>query len=283
MTRRTAQPPRLSPTRAGRARASALAAVLIAAPWLAAPDRAQARAQGRPWLRRDARAVSFFDRHATQDPRPAAPAGHAALADIDAFAFDSAMAMGVGGFLTTRIFPVVLFRNGDVLTDVEGLAYRGGLAAHRRDHPRAWTQWRRSGAHIEVRKGTTWSRLPFAVTYPRLPDGFRLDGTFRALSAAGTGVFGGAQDVTAWTEYRFWPDGRVTRGGGAGARGAATDASVVTSATAPTREGAYRVDGLEIIMTWGDGSVDRRILVTDPADAKSAIWLDGVGYPRQRR
>lgn len=217
-------------------------------------------------------------------PAPAAPAanGRVAAADVDAFAFDTAMAMGVGGFLTTRIFPVVLFKNGDALTDVEGLAFPAGLAAHRRAHPKAWTRWRRSGSQIELQEGASWSRLPFPVTYPRLPDGFRLDGTFRSLAAVGNAVVGGTQEVVAWNEYRFWPDGRVARGGGAGARGSATDASVVTAATAPNRRGTYRIDGLELVMTWADGTNERRILVTDPANPNSAIWLDGVGYPRQR-
>lgn len=154
---------------------------------------------------------------------------------------------------------------------------------HRREHPRDWTCWRRAGGKIELQEGTAWSPLPFPVTYPRLPDGFRLDGTFRALAATGTAVFGGAQEVAAWNEYRFWADGRVARTGGAGARGTATDASVVTSAAAPNRQGTYRIEGLELVMTWGDGTVDRRILVTDPANPNAAIWLDGVGYPRRRR
>lgn len=210
-----------------------------------------------------------------------APARQGILGDIEAFGFDSAMTAGVGGFLTTRIYPVVLFRDGSALTDVAGLASPGGIAQHRREHPKAWAQWRREGSEIQLLKGGTWSKLPFRNTYPSLPNGFRLDGFFRSLGGAGTVAIGGTQSVAAWSEYQFWPDGRIQRGGGAGAQAADAGGSVVATAAEPNRRGQYRIDGLELVVRWDDGRDERRILITDPADPKAAIWLDGVGYARR--
>lgn len=207
--------------------------------------------------------------------------GNTVLSEIEAFGFDSAMTMGVGGFLTTRIYPVVLFRGGDALTKVEGLASPGGVARHRRDHPDHWTQWRRSGNEIQLLKKNSWTNLPFRTTYPRLPDDFRLDGFFRSLSGTGSIAIGGSQEAAAWREYRFWNDGRIHRGGGAGARGADGGGSVVATAVAPNLRGRYRVEGLEVVIDWDDGSSERRILITDPMDPKASIWIDGVGYARR--
>jgi hypothetical protein len=39
---------------------------------------------------------------------------------IEGFAFDASMTMGVGGFLAADTHPVLLFRNGDALKNVEG-------------------------------------------------------------------------------------------------------------------------------------------------------------------
>lgn len=39
--------------------------------------------------------------------------------------------------------------------------------------------------------------------------------------------------------------------------------------------------GITLVITYHDGSTESRIIVTDPKDAKGAIWLDGVGYSRR--
>jgi hypothetical protein len=212
-------------------------------------------------------------------PTPAAArdSAPALLAQIDSFGFDSRVAMGVGGFMTTDIYPVVLFRNGEALTDAAGLAFPGGIAAHKRAHPNRWTQWRRSGGKVEVTGSKGWRSLSFNVTYPSLPQGFRLDGRFQHLGGTGNVGVGGTDSVTAWRDYRFTRDGRVVRGGGAGSRAEGGNSSVVTSNIAPNRRGRYQIDGLGLNITYDDGSSERRILITDPKEP-SVIWLDGVGY-----
>jgi hypothetical protein len=205
------------------------------------------------------------------------------LKQIEGFGFDTGMQMGVGGFLAVTTYPIVFFRNGDLLKDVTGLAYNGGPQAHQRAKPREWSRWRRNGGEIQVESKDGWKRLHYQTFVSRLPDDFKLNGLFRSLSGAGNVAMGGTQSVAAWSDYRFATDGTVTRGGGAGGSGQTGNTSVVTGSTATNRRGRYRIeDGLMLAITYDDGSSERRILITsDPKDPKAAIWLDGVGYVRR--
>jgi hypothetical protein len=204
------------------------------------------------------------------------------LAQIEGFGFDSRVAMGVGGFLTTDIYPVVLFRSGEALTDVARLAFAGDLDANKRAHPRDWTRWRRSGDKLELTGKSGWTAMSFRVIYTTLPSDFRLDGAFSAHSGVGTVAIGGTDSVTAWRRYRFSKEGRIERDGGAGGRAEFGDASVVTRSVAPNRRGRYRIDGLTLHIMYDDGSSESRILIADPTDPTGAIWLDGVGYTQHR-
>lgn len=226
-------------------------------------------------------------------PRPTpSPAGPAAapvrpdatlLAQIDAFGFDTRPTMGIGGFITTEIYPVVLFRDGRLLTDVEGLLFPGGPAAHQAAHPKDWTRWRRQGGELQIAGKKGWEKLPFQSTYKQLPAGMRLDGLYRRLGGTGNLAMGGTSTVTTWNEYRFTPDGRVTRGGGAGARAEAGGGSVVTRSQAAGRQGSYRIEGVMLNIRYDDGSEEARLIVTDPKDPRGAIWLDGQGYAQRKR
>jgi hypothetical protein len=217
-------------------------------------------------------------------PNALAPSASANLAtQIDSFGFNSRLKMGIGGLLATDIYPVVLMRNGDALDDVKGLAFHGGLEAHKRVRPGDWTRWRRAGSELQLERKDGWKALPFAATYSKLPDGFRLNGLFRALGGTGSQGAGGNQQVAAWSDYRFSADGTVLRGGGAGSSAEGGDTSVVTSNTSSNRRGRYRIDGLLLHINYDDGSAERRILITDPKDPKSAIWLDGLGYVRREK
>lgn len=206
----------------------------------------------------------------------------AVLAQIEAFGFDTRAAMGIGGFITTDIYPVVLFRDGRLLTDVEGLVFPGGAAAHRQAHAKAWTRWRRDGGELQVDGAKGWRKLAFQVIYPKLPDGFRLDGMYRRLGGTGNVAVGGGDAVAAWNEYRFRRDGRVVRGGGAGGRAETGGGSVVTSSQRAGRHGSYRVDGLMLKIRYDDGGEESRLLITDPKDPTGAIWLDGRGYAQRK-
>jgi hypothetical protein len=202
---------------------------------------------------------------------------------IDSFAFDTRTTMGVGGFLTTTVYPVVLFRDGRALKDIKALASPGGIVAHQRTNAKSWTRWRRSNSRIQLQDSEDgWRSLAFSATYGALPNDFRLDGSFSSLSGVGTLGVGGTDSVVAWRSYAFSKNGLVVRGGGAGAYAAVSGGSTAVSSIAPSQRGRYRIDGLTLFITYDDGSSESRLIVTDPKDPTGAIWLDGTGYAQRR-
>jgi hypothetical protein len=221
------------------------------------------------------------DKTAIQNPRTTNIRPSALAAQIDSFGFDSVMRMGFGGAVYPTPIPVVLFRNGDALTDVEGLSYPGGIEAHKRANPNDWTKWRRSGGRIQLLDPESgWENAAYNVAYAKLPEGYRLDGTYSSLSGSGNLAIGGTDSVAAWRSYAFAPNGRVIRGGGAGAYAQALGGSTAVSSIAPTQRGSYRIDGLTLQITYDDGSKESRVIVTNPEDRDDVIWLDGIGYTR---
>jgi len=189
--------------------------------------------------------------------------------------------MGVGGFVTLDIYPVVLMKSGEALTDVKALSAPEGLDAHRRAHPEHWTRWRREGGKLQLEKKKGWEPLPFQTTYAQWPEDMRLEGLYRDLEGVGTGAVGGSQSVTAYDEYRFGRDGSVERSGGAGSTAESGDTSVATSVRKRVRKGRYTIDGLTLRIRYEDGSSEQRILIADPKKPGGAIWLDGAGYVKR--
>lgn len=224
-------------------------------------------------------------RPATPPPMPLpadVPVPAATLALIDSFAFDTRPKMGLGGFIALDIYPVVLLKNGELLTDVRGLRHAGGLAAHRAAQPDQWSRWRRAGGKVQVMKDGAWADLPFDNTYARLPADLRLAGRFRSTSGVGNVAVGGSQSVTVVDEYRFGPDGRVVRTGAVGSTAQAGGTSVVMRGGPGERAGRYRVDGLLLRIDYDDGSREQRVLITDPAKPGGVLWLDGESYVERR-
>jgi hypothetical protein len=201
------------------------------------------------------------------------------VAEIDSFGFDTRASIGIGGFVTQDIYPVVLFRNGNALKNVAALNSANGLTEHRKARPKDWAQWRRNNGKVELLTTTKgWKALPFSATYQALPARFQLNGTYRSLSGTGNVAIGGSASVAAWKTYTFSSEGRVIRGSGAGG----SNAGVATSSVAPNQRGSYQIDGLILRMTYDDGSTEERLIIANPKDPKTAIWLDGSGYSKRK-
>lgn len=218
---------------------------------------------------------------ARSSPPPAAPRGDAVkiAADIEGFGFDSCTRVGYGGMVMFVPCPVVLFKDGGALTDVEGLDHPQGLAAHRAANPKKWTQWRRQGERVQLMKTEGWENITYTAVYSTLPKGFRLDGRYHSSGGTGNTALGGGQAVVVWSDYLFRPDGTVQRDGGAGSSSSGAGASVTTASQAAARTGRYRVDGLILSIDYDDGTKERRIIIADPKDGgRGTMWLDGEGY-----
>jgi hypothetical protein len=201
----------------------------------------------------------------------------AVLAQIDSIGFDFRAVAGYGGVVMDT-FPVVLFRNGDLLMDVSALADTGGLEAHKKSKPDEWQKWRRSGGKLQRTGSEGWRDLAYQVTYPRLPDDFRLNGKFNSTSGIGTA----GESVVAYRQYRFLANGQVECEAGVGSNSKVANSTTVSKTVAPNRKGSYRVEGLTLRIAYEDGSNESYVLVTDPKDPR-AIWLDGVGYTQARK
>jgi hypothetical protein len=214
-------------------------------------------------------------------PRVDAAKQSALLAGIDSIAFDDRPKMGMGGFIMLDIYPLVLFKSGEALTDVQGLLFPAGTAAHRAAHPDDWTRWRRAAGKIQLLKEQKWEELHYN-TFERLPPDLRLAGLFRQTGGTGNLAVGGNQSVVVVDDYRFGADGSVTRSGAFGSQAAAGDTSVVTSGRKGERRGRYRVDGLTLRIDYEDGGSEQRILIADPKDPTGTIWLDGEPYLQRR-
>lgn len=216
--------------------------------------------------------------------KPASTPGSAAdmtrvAKDIEGFAFDSCTRIGYGGMVMFTPCPVVLFRDGSALTDVEGLSDPQGIAANRAAQPKHWTQWRRAGERIQLMKADGWKNITYTSVYSTLPKNFRLDGRFSSTSGGGNTALGGGQAVIAWSDYLFRPDGSVRRDGGAGASSNDSGVSVTTSSKAAGKSGRYHIEGLILVIEYDDGSSERRVIIADPKDAGTGtMWLDGEGY-----
>jgi hypothetical protein len=213
---------------------------------------------------------------------PAARVTPDLLARIEGFGFATRPKMGMGGFITLDIHPVVLFKSGDLLLNVAALRDSRGIDALLAARPEDWTRWRREGGELQIRKQDQWEKLPFQTVYSRLPDGLRLEGLFRSLGGTGNLASGGSQSVTIVDEYRFAADGALTRSGAVGSRAESGNTSVATRAAPGVRHGRYRIEGLVLQIDYDDGLREQRLLIADPKDPSGGIWLDGEAYVRRR-
>jgi hypothetical protein len=50
-----------------------------------------------------------------------------------------------------------------------------------------------------------------------------------------------------------------------------------------SRRGRYQLTVPTLRISYDAGSEESHVLIADPADPKTAIWLDGVGYARRKR
>lgn len=198
-------------------------------------------------------------------------------AKIEGFGFDYMATVGIGGGMAMKVYPVVLFKNGEALEDIEGLGFSAGIDAHKRANPDDWTKWRQSGGRPQTMTKKGWENLPFTAIYDKLPAGFKLNGRYQSLGGGGNTALGGSDYIAVWSTFDFLADGRVVKGGGAGGYSAFQSASTAFSSVATDRRGRYRIDGLTLIVDYDNKTSERYLIVTDPKDP-DVIWLDGSSY-----
>jgi len=198
-------------------------------------------------------------------------------ARIAAVVFDTRMRMGAGGVLWPEPSPVLLLQDGETCTDMRALAFPGGLDAHKQQHPKSWTLWRRGADGYELKRPDGWKAVAYKTEYGPLAAETRLDRAFRRLGGGGTAAIGGADSVAVAAFYRFAADGRFTREQAAGSLAETSGNSVATLYSSPDLAGRYQIDGYLLTLTYGNGAIEHKAIAFDPQNP-SAIWLNGYGY-----
>jgi len=208
-----------------------------------------------------------------------APAGSS---EIQGYSLIQGYGTGYGGMITIRLEPVVLFKSGDLLTDLAGLSTPGGALADRRIHPAHWSQWRRNGSTYQYRdqdgswatfyQNKVWTSQAVAA----------LQGRYVRVGGTGSLATGGTDAVFSQSSFDFQPGGRVLREGFAGASASAGNgaSSVTSGGRATPRVGRYVVKDLGMAISYDDGASERLTLMTHPSDP-NIIWIDGLEYTRR--
>ncbi|XVJ69065.1 MAG: hypothetical protein HEQ39_04920 [Rhizobacter sp.] len=191
---------------------------------------------------------------------------------IVSFAVDSRLKLTALGSVYLEVFPVALFKNGGALSDTTGLIYPAGLDAHRSKFPALWSQWRQSGADVQVLQSNgSWKTITAANIMPKAVGNTRLAGVYESLSVSSTASFG--LSIIASDKYTFTNVGAVARGG----YNVGNSANVSAFTTTPNNRGTYTINGHMLRITYEDGSKEERVVVADPNKPKY-IFIDGVMY-----
>jgi hypothetical protein len=196
---------------------------------------------------------------------------------IETVGFWTRTEVGVGGSLTFYPAPIVLFRNGDAVYEIEALKFPGGLAAHRSANPKDWTKWRRGGKKFEVQKKSGWESLPYATSMDRLPRGFLLERTYKSVGGTGNVAVGGSSSVVVWDNLKFDRSGNFVSSGGAGSTTETDGGGVATGGSSAAQQGTYTIDGYTLLLRYASGRIEKRMIVADASDPR-VIWLDGTDY-----
>lgn len=223
----------------------------------------------------------------TKKPDGAMSSGAVALAsNIQAVGFANRMQFGVGGYMYMNPEPVVLFKDGTALEDIEALdkLTPQTLDDHKRAHPKDWTRWRKAGAGIEIEEckkakpacsnGKEWSALAYKTAYGPLAKGARIEGRYKTISGGGNVAFGGDVMVASMREMAFAKDGSFATSKNVGA----TSSSFTTANQSGTTTGRYEIDGFIITLRFANGETVQRTIVAEGAGKPDAIWLDGSAY-----
>ena len=228
-----------------------------------------------------ARAAGAARVAATAPPaaRPAAStAGPPTSAGIHGYGLVQSYGVGYGGSITVRIRPAVLYKSGDILLDMEGVAAPGGPASDRARNPQRWSQWRQAGGGYQYRtKKGEWQSIYNNKVWSTAPTA-QLSGRYVNTGGTGNTALGGGAAVFAEAAYTFEPGGRVTRDQFAGS----TSPTTTALGRASPRSGRYSVSGLTLTIAYDDGGREQALFMTHPSDP-NIVWVNGLEYIRRRR
>lgn len=214
---------------------------------------------------------------ANASARPAAVSASA----IHGYGLIQTYGMGYGGMITVKFTPAVLFRSGEILTDMDGLA---DPVADRRANPGHWSRWRQSAGTYEwAGESGKWHKILGNQVWTSAP-ATALTGRFVSVGGGGNLAVGGTTGIFLQSSYEFLPGGRVVREGTASASteasGGGSTTRTTTASNSGRRPGRYAVQGLNLHITYDDGARETLTYMSHPKDP-GIIWLNGTSYTRK--
>ena len=254
--------------------------------WLASPESRMGEAAPAGFAAGGNAAAAAAPRPAPTPPQPttANPAPSLGQA-VQGYGLIQSYGFGYGGMMIVNLEPAILFKSGEVATDISAVAAPGGLEADRRAHPNHWTRWRQTGGVYEfATQSGKWNKFFGDKVWSTPPSMAGLRGVFTHVGGAGNLAIGGTDAVFTQSSFEFLPGGRLIRQGLASGSSEATGGGgttrTVTNAKSG-RAGRYSVDGLTMSVVYDGGGQESLVLMTHPSDP-DIIWLNGQSYTRQK-
>jgi hypothetical protein len=209
----------------------------------------------------------------------------------------------------------LLFKDGTAYAGLELAPQDLDVEASRRQQPKRWMQWRKSGTQWQVRRsdGGEWSSVKgwpavagghderLAGTYTHHAYGstgagmggwsstssivFKADGRFERIGSSimGTGVVqannGFSSSTTSTHSGKGSSSTNTVSGGPVEPGGAPTVAGGTTRSRndGAANTGRYRIDGWQIELQRDDGSVERKLFLYN-SSKREVVNIGGVGY-----
>jgi len=166
--------------------------------------------------------------------------------------------------LNFRYAPQLLFKNGEVYTDIAVPLEDLDIAASKQAEPERWGQWRKEGdqVYFDLPEGEKKVKLYKNAVVPAA-DNLQLEGVwshqFASVSIDSQSSFVLERDI-GFSANGIYATGKFTGGSGSGTGGTATGYS--SEGLSP--KGTYRISGYTVEFTQQDGSVKRELFFFYP-------------------
>lgn len=184
----------------------------------------------------------------------------------------------VTGGATFGPSPVIMFRDGTACTDMGLLSSGLTISQYRKNHPKRFTQWRRSWGKLQLKKKGEWRELSYDKEYPPLETGQKLEGRYKRLTSGGSAMGSGGFYANT-NSYQFFDNGRFVQARSVYSTYNGGNGATSISSLPPNVKGTYNVNGYLLALNYDNGEKVLKAIVLNKEDA-DAIWLDGYSYTR---
>lgn len=185
---------------------------------------------------------------------------------------------------TVRYEPYLLLKDGIVYKGVPLVPLEDwDVAKSRAAEPKEWGRWERQrGGGLVLRWGngsrSEYNRDQCLRAEPAKA-GARLNGVYSASSVTESRATGGTSQLAAWSELRFFRDGRFQEGRGSSFSDSAAGGGGLITGGKGGRSGTYTLSGYTLTRKYGDGKVARSLFYR-PTD--NSIYLGATLYRWER-